>query len=122
VQTGVITGFHADVDPKAASIGLQAIISVRLTRHSRENLQRFHRYVLTVPEVRALYHIGGVMDFMIHVAVRDADHLRDLTLTTFTTRPEVDHLQTSIIFEYQRIPALSLGTNQARSTRASRTR
>ena len=48
----------------------------------------------------AVYHMAGVNDFLLHVAVRDADHLRDLALTAFTTRPEVAHIETALIFEH----------------------
>jgi hypothetical protein len=42
------------------------------------------------------------------VAVRNADHLRDLGMDAFTTRPEVAHLETSLIFEYVRSPGIPL--------------
>jgi DNA-binding Lrp family transcriptional regulator len=108
VERGVITGFHAEVAAAHVGVGLQAIISVRLARHSRDMVRSFRTHVLTIPEVRAIYHIAGVTDFMIHVAVRDADHLRDLALTAFTTRREVDHIETSLIFEYQRVAEMPL--------------
>ena len=62
----------------------------------------FQRHVLSLAEVTDLYHVGGSFDFLCQVAVRDADHLRDLALDQFTTRPEVDHLETSLIFEHIR--------------------
>lgn len=48
-------------------------------------------------------------DFAI-VAVLDSDHLRDLALDSFTTRPEVDHIQTRLIFRCAptwRLPVVS---------------
>jgi DNA-binding Lrp family transcriptional regulator len=100
VERGVITGFHATVAPAALGIGLQAMVAVRLTRHSREHFSRFRTHVLLLPEVVAIYHVAGATDFLVHVAVRDADHLREVELDAFTTRPEVQHLETSLIFEY----------------------
>ena len=41
-----------------------------------------------------------------HVAVRDANHLRDFAFDAFTTRAEVAHLETSLIFEFLRNPVL----------------
>ena len=37
---------------------------------------------------------------------RDADHLRNLTLDAFTTRAEVSHLETHLVFEHVRKPGL----------------
>ena len=36
---GVLRGFHADVDPAALGVGLQAMIHVRLARHSRNHVR-----------------------------------------------------------------------------------
>ena len=53
----------------------------------------------------ALHH-AGVDDLLIHVAVRDADHLRELAMDALTTRPEVERMQTALIFEHARSPVL----------------
>lgn len=105
-EQGVLLGFHAAVNPEALGIDLQALILVRLARHSREAFEAFRAHVLGLPEVVAAYHVGGANDFMVHVAVRDAHHLRDLALDRFTSRPEVAHLETSLIFEHVVNPAL----------------
>jgi DNA-binding Lrp family transcriptional regulator len=99
VDLGVIRGFHADVDLSFVGIGLQAMIAVRMSEHSRELVDSFRIYVLTLPEVLRVYHVAGADDFLVHVAVRDAHHLRDLALDAFTTRPEVDRIETRLIFE-----------------------
>jgi len=46
--------------------------------------------------------LPGPVDFLIHVALKDTDHLREFVLTAFTEREEVDRIETSLIFEYQR--------------------
>ena len=99
-EMGAIRGFHADVDLPMLGFGLQAMIAVRIRRHSREAVTSFRRYVLGLAEVRAVYHVAGADDFLVHVAVRDADHLRDLAMDSFTTRDEVAHIETRLIFEH----------------------
>jgi DNA-binding Lrp family transcriptional regulator len=97
---GVLRGAHAEVDPDALGVGLQALISVQLRQHSRAQVKAFWKHIMGLPEVLAAFHLAGTHDFQVHVAVRDAHHLRDLALDAFTTRPEVAHIQTSLIFEY----------------------
>ncbi len=99
-RIGVIRGYHCDVDPDALGVGLEAMIAVRLRRHSRDIVDSFRQYVAELAEVRSVFHVTGGDDFLVHVAVRDSDHLRDLALDSFTTRPEVDHIQTRLIFDY----------------------
>jgi DNA-binding Lrp family transcriptional regulator len=108
VEAGAIHGFHADIDLAMLGFGLQAMIAVRLQRHSREIVTSFREYVLGLTEVRAVYHVAGADDFLVHVAVRDADHLRDLALDAFTTRKEVAHIETRLIFEHVPIRRLPL--------------
>ena len=108
-RLGILRGHHADVDPGALGIGLEAMIAVRLRQHSRDVVDSFRNHVVELPEVRSVFHVTGGDDFLVHVAVRDSDHLRDLALDCFTTRPEVDHIQTRLIFEYTptwRLPVL----------------
>jgi DNA-binding Lrp family transcriptional regulator len=84
------------------------MIAVRLQRDTRELVTSFRGYVLGLTEVLAVYHVAGADDFLVHVAVRDADHLRDLAMDAFTTRREVAHIETRLIFEHVPIRRLPL--------------
>jgi DNA-binding Lrp family transcriptional regulator len=87
-------------------------VAVRLARHSRELLDGFRAHLLQLPEVLAFYHVAGANDFQVHVAVRDSDHLRDFALDAFTRRPEVAHIETSLIFEFRRSPEMPIYVEQ----------
>jgi DNA-binding Lrp family transcriptional regulator len=99
-QAGVITGFKAEVNPLALGVGLQAMISVRLKRHYKPDVEAFRQHALDLPEVVRLYHVAGPIDFLCHVWARDPEHLRDLAMTAFTARDEVSHIETELIFEH----------------------
>lgn len=101
-ETRAILGYHAEIAPQAVGIGLQAMVAIRLTRHSRTLLDAFHDHLLTLPEVLSFYHVAGADDYLVHVGVRDSDHLRDFALSAFTERPEVAHIETHLIFEFRR--------------------
>lgn len=103
-EDGFFRGFHADLDPRRIGIGVEAMVTIGLTHHTRSQLEAFRRHALSLPEVVALYHLTGKADFLLHVAVRNLDHLRDLALTSFTSWPEVDHMETAVIFEHVRKP------------------
>lgn len=105
-QRGVIRGYHAELDPAALGVGIQAMVAIRLRRHSREAVAGFRAHALGLTETMAVYHVAGINDFLIHVATRDADHLRDFALDAFTTRPEVGHIETILIFEAVRRGAM----------------
>ncbi|GHJ48592.1 AsnC family transcriptional regulator [Catellatospora sp. TT07R-123] len=99
-RRGVLVGFHAEADPAALGRPLQAYIAVRVRPHNRDVVEPFIRFALDLPETLALSHIAGPDDFLVHVAVRDAAHLQRLILDGFTSRREVAHLQTQLIFDH----------------------
>ncbi len=105
---GVLRGAHTDVDPKALGIGIQAMMTIRLVRHTRENFQAFRCHLMELDEVVAVYRVAGADDFHVHVAVRDADHLSDLVLDGIASRDELAHLETALMFHYERKPGLPI--------------
>ncbi len=82
------------------------MIAVQIGQHSSEIVSGFQEAMTQVPAVVAVYYMAGSTDFLLHVAVRDADHLRDLAGDTITGRPEVSHVETSLIFEHRSRPTL----------------
>jgi DNA-binding Lrp family transcriptional regulator len=129
-SSGAILGHHSIVAPAALGIGLQALIAVRLIKHSREVFRTLYEHMLSLPEVLSVFHVSGVNDLQVHVAVRDIQHLRDLVVEKFATRGEVDHCETSVVFDchhkhelpcYAPIDASPRGGGRSRSSAGERT-
>ena len=99
-QSGVLTGFKAEVNSARLGVGLQAMISVRLKRHYKPDVEAFRKHALDLPEVVQFSHVAGPIDFLIHVWTSDSEHLRDFTMTAITAREEVSHIETELIFEH----------------------
>ena len=102
---GVLIGYHAEVAPEALGIGLQALVEVSLRQHARPLVGAFEAHALALPEVVQVFHTTGASDFLVHVAVRDTEHLRTLALAAFTERPEVARIETSLLFAHRRTVA-----------------
>lgn len=103
---GVIRGFHADVALEALARGLEAIVAVRVRAHARTLVEEFRAHALDLPEVVQVFHVTGADDFLLHVAVRDTDALRDFMLDRLTGRPEVGHVETRVVYEHVQRPVL----------------
>lgn len=117
-RSGALHGYHAEVDARVYGVTLEAMVAVRLEKHARPAILAFERHLGTLPEVRGWYHLAGANDYLVHVAVRDAEHLREFVLSAFTGRSEVAHLETNLIFSHRRNPAFGLvpfGTGRADS-------
>ena len=106
-SAGVFRGFHASVDRTALGVGLEALIAVRLRRHSSAEVDAFREHVVSLPEMVDVYHVTGANDFHVHVVVRDAEHLRELAVSGFVSWPEVAHIETSLIFEHLANPVVA---------------
>jgi DNA-binding Lrp family transcriptional regulator len=102
MRTGVLRGSHAEVSSAALGIGLEALVAIRLVKHSREAFRRLYGHLRSLPEVLCVFHVTGVNDLQVHVAVRDIHHLRTLIVERFATQPEVDHCETAVIYELHR--------------------
>lgn len=97
-ECGAIRGAHADVDPAAFGIGVQALVAVQLERHTRAAVARFEEKAIGLAQVVALYHTTGRNDYVAHVVAQDMEHLRDFTLDAITSLPEVARVETSLVF------------------------
>lgn len=113
-QSGALKGYHAEVDPRVYGVTLEALIAIRLEKHARTAIASFERHLNTLAEVRGSFHVAGANDYLVHVAVRDADHLRAFALSAFATRPEVAHMETSLIFSHRRKPIFGAASRPPR--------
>jgi DNA-binding Lrp family transcriptional regulator len=53
-----------------------------------------------LPGVLGVFHMAGAEDYLLHVAARDAEELRQFVLAHLTGHPAVAHTETNLIFEY----------------------
>jgi DNA-binding Lrp family transcriptional regulator len=97
---GYIHGYHADIDVAALGVTVQALVSIKLVKHVREEVDAFRRQAPTWPGVLALFHMGGADDYLLHVASRSAADLRDFVLKHLAGHPAVLHTETNLIFEH----------------------
>ena len=57
-DSGVIRGFHAEIDLGALGFPMQAVIKVRLGTHNRDEVNRFHATLSAIPGVLTIFHVA----------------------------------------------------------------
>ena len=92
--TARLRGYRADVAPEALGVGLQAFVAAELNAHSRDHIEAFERGITRVPGVRSCHHVTGRFDYLLHVAVRDLEHLGRLIKNDIAAIPGVAKLET----------------------------
>ena len=108
IERGVIRGFHADLDPRALGLGLEALISVNIRVGARKAILSFSEEMRALPEVVQVFFLGGAEDYIIHVATRDTDHVRQFVVDNLSAHPSVASTRTSLLFEHHS-PRLPVG-------------
>lgn len=101
-ERGVIRGFHADLDPAAVGRPIQAMISVRVQSHARAQIADFAEQIAAAPEVLDVFFLAGADDFLVHVAARDTDNLRQFVVVNLSGHPDVALTETNLIFQHIR--------------------
>ena len=97
-QDGHILGYRALVNPASLGLGLQAFVAAELNQHSTESIESFERGVVALKAVRACYHVAGRFDYLLHVAVRDLEHLDQLIKYDIAAIPGVDKVETMLVY------------------------
>src|ERR671917_2241145 len=103
---GVITGFRAEVDPAAIGRPMEAILSVQQRGSHSQATEALLAEGAGLPETVRVMALTGTTDFIIHVAVRDMNHLRDV-VWALIERPEVGRVQSSLVFARVEGPGLA---------------
>ncbi|MCC6173534.1 MAG: Lrp/AsnC family transcriptional regulator [Gammaproteobacteria bacterium] len=96
---GVIQGYAALVEPRKVGLAIQAIVQVKLEKHTDEIVARFRQALQERPEVLACLALTGDMDFLLQVVVRDVDALSDFTLRRLLRLPGVRDVRTGLVLE-----------------------
>lgn len=111
--SGVLHGFHAEVDLAALGRPLQALVAVRLAVHNREEIDRFTSHVRGLAGVLSVFHLAGPTDYLVWVAAGNAQDLREFVVDHLATDPAVAHAETSLIYEHSRGPGIWGGLDPA---------
>lgn len=98
-RTGVILGHELRLDPAKLGRGLEALLSVQVRPHRRELINPFVARIRALPETRALFHLTGPEDYLVHVAVTGTADLQRLVIDEFTSCREVARVETRLIFQ-----------------------
>jgi DNA-binding Lrp family transcriptional regulator len=99
-ERGIIRGFSADIDAAALGLQVQALVSISMQSHARERLSELMDEMVSMPRVLNVYLLAGPSDFLVHVAARSVDELRQFVIEDISRKPEVASTETSLIFKY----------------------
>jgi DNA-binding Lrp family transcriptional regulator len=118
--SGILRGAHAEIDPRSIGVGLEALAFIKLAKYERAIIREFMDDMRSIPEVRSVLLVNGRYDVILHLAVRDVDHLRNLGLDRITNQPVVVNIETSIVYDSRskyELPILNEHTQEKEESR-----
>lgn len=98
---GVITGFHADIDPQAIGLTVTALVLVNVEQKAwKTSLQELG----DLPGVDHVALTSGPFDFVLTVRVPDVGALRDVLLVQLQAMRQVRSTQTVFVLDERHQP------------------
>jgi len=77
-KAGIITGYHARIDPRKLSAAITVMVEVTLTHHQGADFERFEKAVCDVPEIVECHATGGGVDYLMKVMAKDMEGYQNL--------------------------------------------
>jgi Lrp/AsnC family transcriptional regulator, leucine-responsive regulatory protein len=98
-DSGVITGYRANLDPIRMGRAHVAFVEVRLSDTREAALQAFNKAVLAVPEVEQAHMIASRFDYLLKVRTSDIQDYRRVLAEKISALPHVASTSTYVAME-----------------------
>jgi len=95
--SGVIKGYHADLDPDALGYSIIVFALVSLKSQAEADLQAFEKHVEDLPEIRECYMLNGEIDFVLKIVSTDLQAFQRFLTSKLTPAPNVASVKTSLV-------------------------
>jgi Lrp/AsnC family leucine-responsive transcriptional regulator len=88
-REGVITGYHAHLDPAAVKASLLVFVEISLAYKSGDIFEEFRRAALKLPNVLECHLVSGDFDYLLKARISEMASYRKLLGSTLLTLPHV---------------------------------
>jgi len=95
-ESGVIKGYHAELDPGALGYGIMVFALVSLRSQAEDDLRAFESHVAMLPEVRECHMLNGEIDFILKIVAHDLQSFQNFLTSKLTPAPNVASVKTSL--------------------------
>ncbi|MDI9913952.1 AsnC family transcriptional regulator [Rhodococcus sp. SRB_17] len=96
-ESGVIKGFHADIDLEMLGLEISAMVSVLIHSHARSRMTEIAERISKLDSVQRVFLISGDRDLLVHISCESPSRLRDF-VSTHLNDPAIANTQTNLIF------------------------
>lgn len=98
-DSGVIRGYHAELDPIAMDRAHVVIVQVLLSGTTERELRLFNEAVRRIPEIQTCQMIAGDFDYLLTVRTKDIHTYRSVMGEKISELPCVKQTHTYVVME-----------------------
>jgi Lrp/AsnC family transcriptional regulator, leucine-responsive regulatory protein len=98
-QDGVISGYHARLNPAALGMALIVFVTVSLKATDEATLKAFNAAVKPVKQILECHMVGGGFDYLLKIRVRDMAEYRDIHGGVIGALPMVESTHSYFVME-----------------------
>ena len=95
-KTGLIHGYHADLDASALGYEVTAFAFVGLSSQAEADLKAFEDEVRSWPQVRSCFMLSGEVDFVLRCVARNLAEFRTFVTEKLTAAKNVASVKTAL--------------------------
>ena len=98
-ESGVISGYRAQLDASALGLGFSALVFVTLREGDSHGVGAFEAAVLEVPQVIEAQRLFGEPDYLLRVITRDLSAFQQLYDEKLSALPSVQKLTSTLVMK-----------------------
>lgn len=96
-RAGLIAGYHARLSPRRVAPFATVLVEVTLSNHRQADFERFERVIADTEEVIDCWAVGGSLDYILKIVVRDIDRYQRLIDRLLADNIGIDRYFTYIV-------------------------
>jgi Lrp/AsnC family leucine-responsive transcriptional regulator len=96
-NSGIITGYHANVDSVLLGMGIKAYIQLSLERQAENSLSIFVERIQRIEEIVECHMVTGTCDFILKAVIKDIPAFENLITNKLGKIDEIRNMQTMVI-------------------------
>ncbi|MDO4696651.1 MAG: winged helix-turn-helix transcriptional regulator [Neisseria sp.] len=98
-REGVITGYHAHLNPHALGQDLLVFVEIKLQSKSGNIFEDFRREVLKIPQIMECHLVSGEYDYLIKVRLPNMSAYRDMLGNILLQLPAASESRSYVVME-----------------------
>lgn len=98
-RDGIITGYHARVNPLALDAGLLVFVEITLSAKSGRTFDDFRSEVVRIPQVLECHLVSGDFDYIIKARIKEIGQYRKLLGDILLQLPGVTQSKSFVVME-----------------------